>query len=96
MDKKNQKSIPTSKVRRAAKIVGTGAKVGGNYIKYYSKKTFQKDLSRDELHKANAEDIYEALSELKGSALKVAQMMSMDENVLPTAYQDKFAMAQYK
>jgi predicted unusual protein kinase regulating ubiquinone biosynthesis (AarF/ABC1/UbiB family) len=35
------------------------------------------------------------LSELKGSALKVAQMMSMDKNLLPRAYQDKFTMAQY-
>jgi predicted unusual protein kinase regulating ubiquinone biosynthesis (AarF/ABC1/UbiB family) len=32
---------------------------------------------------------------LKGSALKVAQMMSMDKNILPRAYQDKFTMAQY-
>ena len=40
-------------------------------------------------------DIYNSLSELKGSALKVAQMMSMDKNLLPSAYQDKFAMAQY-
>lgn len=95
MGNKDQKSIPTSKVKRAAKIVGTGAKVGGNYIKYYSKKAFNKNLTRDQLNTDNAEDIYNTLSELKGSALKVAQMMSMDEQVLPTAYQQKFAMAQY-
>ena len=95
MGNKDQKSIPTSKVKRAAKIVGTGAKVSGNYIKYYSKKAFNKNLTRDQLNSDNAEDIYNTLSELKGSALKVAQMMSMDEQVLPTAYQQKFAMAQY-
>jgi len=95
MGNKDQKSIPTSKVKRAAKIVGTGAKVSGNYIKYYSKKAFNKNLTRDQLNSDNAEDIYNTLSELKGSALKVAQMMSMDEQVLPTAYQQRFAMAQY-
>lgn len=87
--------IPTSKVKRAAKIIGTSAKVGGNYLKYYAKKAVQPELSRESLHENNAETIYSSLSQLKGSALKVAQMMSMDNSVLPKAYQDKFAMAQY-
>lgn len=90
-----QTSIPVSKVQRAAKFISTGAKVGGNYVKHYAKKVVQHDLNKDELHKSNATDIYKSLSELKGSALKVAQMMSMDKNLLPRAYQDKFAMAQY-
>ncbi|UII25483.1 AarF/ABC1/UbiB kinase family protein [Fulvivirga maritima] len=92
---KEQINIPTSKVQRASKFIKTGAKVGGNYIKHYSKKLFDKDLNNDELHLENATDIYESLSELKGSALKVAQMLSMDKNMLPTAYQDKFSMSQY-
>ena len=92
---KEQSSIPTSKVQRAAKFVKTGARVGTNYVKHYAKKAVNPSLSREELHADNARDIYNSLSELKGSALKVAQMMSMDKNMLPTAYQDKFAMAQY-
>ena len=92
---REQDSIPTSKVQRAAKFIKTGAKVGGNYVKHYSKKLFDPNVSRDELDADNAEDIYNSLSELKGSALKVAQMLSMDKNVLPTAYQEKFTMAQY-
>ncbi len=92
---KEQSKIPTSKVQRAARFVRTGAKVGGNYVKYYTKKAFNKELSRETLHNDNAEDIYESLSELKGSALKVLQMMSMDKNLLPTAYSDRFQMAQY-
>ena len=95
MSDEGQRKIPTSKVKRAAKIVGTSVKVGGNYVKYYSKKAFDRNLSKDSLHSDNAEDIYETLSELKGSALKVAQMMSMDDQVLPKAYQDKFSMSQY-
>lgn len=90
-----QNSIPTSKVKRAAKIIGAGAKVGGNYIKYYAKKAINPELSRDTLHEDNATDIYNSLSELKGSALKVAQMMSMDNQILPKAYQEKFSLAQY-
>ena len=90
-----QDHIPTSKVQRASKFIGAGAKVGGNYIKHYAKKMVNPSLSKEELHTNNAEDIYASLSELKGSALKMAQMMSMDKNILPRAYQDKFTMAQY-
>lgn len=92
---KEQSKIPTSKVQRAAKFVKTGAKVGGNYVKHYAKKAVNPKLTKEGLHNDNARDIYNSLSELKGSALKVAQMMSMDKNMLPTAYQDKFSMAQY-
>lgn len=92
---KEQSSIPTSKVQRAARFAKTGAKVGGNYVKYYTKKVFNNELSRETLHNDNAEDIYSALSKLKGSALKVLQMMSMDQNLLPTAYSQRFQMAQY-
>lgn len=92
---KEQISIPTSKISRAASFAGTGAKIGGNYLKYYVKKALNPELNRDELNENNAEDIYDTLSKLKGSALKVAQMLSMDKNLLPTAYQDKFQMAQY-
>lgn len=91
---KEQNKIPTGKVERAMKLVGTGARIGGNYLKYYTKKTVGID-GTDALHKDNAEDIYNSLSKLKGSALKVTQMLSMDRNFLPRAYTEKFAMSQY-
>ncbi|MDB5135445.1 MAG: Phosphotransferase enzyme family protein [Mucilaginibacter sp.] len=92
---KEQNSIPTSKVERSAKFVKTGFKIGGNYIKHYSKKLFNPGMDKSELNEDNASDIYESLSELKGSALKVAQMLSMDKNLLPQAYTDKFSQSQY-
>jgi predicted unusual protein kinase regulating ubiquinone biosynthesis (AarF/ABC1/UbiB family) len=92
---KQQTSIPTSKVARATQFVKTGVKIGGNYLKYNVKKIIDPTTTRDELHEDNATDIYDSLSELKGSALKVAQMLSMDRSVLPRAYVDRFQMAQY-
>jgi predicted unusual protein kinase regulating ubiquinone biosynthesis (AarF/ABC1/UbiB family) len=92
---KEQNSIPVSKTERSAKFVKTGFQIGGNYIKHYSKKLFNPDLNRDELNEDNATDIYKSLSELKGSALKIAQMLSMDKNILPKSYVDKFTQAQY-
>ena len=92
---RTQETMPTTKVERSAKFVKTGFQIGGNYIKHYSKKIFNPELSRDELNEDNASDIYNSLSELKGSALKIAQMLSMDKNILPRAYVDKFTQSQY-
>jgi predicted unusual protein kinase regulating ubiquinone biosynthesis (AarF/ABC1/UbiB family) len=92
---KEQTSIPTSKVERASKFVTTGIKIGGNYVKHYSKKLMDPSLTKEQLHEDNAGDIYETLSNLKGSALKVAQMLSMDRGMLPKAYSDKFSLSQY-
>ncbi len=87
--------IPTSKIERAGKLVQTGAKIGVNYVKHYAEKIVNPDLSRDKLNENNAEDIYDGLKSLKGSALKVAQMLSMDKNFLPQAYVEKFSLSQF-
>lgn len=92
---KEQTNIPTGKVERASRFVTTGLKVGTNYLKHYTKKLIDPSISREELHADNAEDIYDTLSNLKGSALKVAQMLSMDKGMLPKAYTERFAMSQY-
>lgn len=88
--------IPTSKIQRASKIVTTGLKVGVNYAKYYGQKIVSDESeAKQQLNAANAEDIYDGLKELKGSALKVAQMLSMEKNILPRAYVEKFSLAQF-
>jgi predicted unusual protein kinase regulating ubiquinone biosynthesis (AarF/ABC1/UbiB family) len=87
--------IPTSKIERATKLMQTGAKVGVNYLKYYGEKIVNSDLTRDKLNEDNAEDIYDGLKSLKGSALKVAQMLSMDKSFLPQAYVEKFSLSQF-
>ena len=90
-----QLNIPVGKVSRASKFVQTGVKVGGNYLKHYSKKLIDPSRDRTDLDEDNARDIYKSLSQLKGSALKVAQMLAMDKNLLPSAYQKQFSLGQY-
>ncbi|MBT5403253.1 MAG: AarF/ABC1/UbiB kinase family protein [Crocinitomicaceae bacterium] len=92
---KEQDKIPVSKVKRAAKLVSTGAKIGGNYVKYYAKKVVGNEHAKQDLIEDNAEDIYKSLSELKGGALKMAQIISMDKGMMPAAFTEKFAQAQY-
>lgn len=89
-------SIPVSKIHRASKLVSTGAKVGVNYLKYYGDKlTKTENVARATLNENNAEDIYDGLKQLKGSALKVAQMLSMEKSIMPQAYVEKFSLAQF-
>ncbi|MBT8318111.1 MAG: AarF/ABC1/UbiB kinase family protein [Lutibacter sp.] len=89
-------TIPVSKIQRASKLVQTGAKVGVNYLKYYGDKIISTEVdAKERLNKNNAEDIYDGLKQLKGSALKVAQMLSMEKSVLPQAYVEKFSLAQF-
>ena len=88
--------IPTSKIQRASKLITTGAKIGVNYLKYYGDKfTTTEEEAKVTLDKNNAEDIYDTLKELKGSALKVAQMLSMEKNILPEVYSEKFSLSQF-
>lgn len=89
--------IPTGKIERASKFISTGAKIGVNYLKYYGEKiTKTEGEAKENLNKNNATDIYDGLKELKGSALKVAQMLSMEKNILPAAYVEKFSLSQFQ
>ncbi|RED42883.1 ABC1 family protein [Winogradskyella eximia] len=89
-------SIPITKISRASKLVSTGAKVGVNYLKYYGDKMVNsKEGAKERLNQNNAEDIYDSLKKLKGSALKVAQMLSMEKSILPQAYVEKFSLSQF-
>ncbi|MCH9661200.1 MAG: AarF/ABC1/UbiB kinase family protein [Bacteroidetes bacterium] len=92
-------NIPTGKISRATQLVKTGVKVGGNYLKYYGEKLVSdsdgREQAKEKLNENNAGDIYDGLKNLKGSALKVAQMLSMEKNIMPKAYVEKFSLAQF-
>lgn len=97
MDEKRKEfqSIPTSKVQRAMKVIGASAKVGGNYAAHYAKSMVGVKETKAELDRKNAETVIGTLGEMKGTALKMAQMLSMDEFTLPEQYQKAFEQAQH-
>ncbi len=64
-------------------------------MKHYARKALGEERGQELLHEDNARDIYDSLSHLKGGAMKVAQMMSLNEDFLPGPYREKFAQAQY-
>ena len=69
-------------------------KVGANYIKHTAQKAVNINVDSDELDRKNADELFKLMSQLKGSALKIAQMMSMDNGMLPKSFAQKFALAQ--
>lgn len=86
---KEQDKIPTGKVQRAGKFARAGAKVGLNYLRHSI------GGNKEERDQENARVLYDVLSNLKGSALKMAQMLSLDQQMLPEAFARQFTMAQY-
>ena len=92
---KEQTKIPKNKIGRASKLARTGLQVGVNYLKYKAKKTITGDDDKTAFHEVTAKQTYETFSELKGGPLKLAQMLSMDRNLIPEQYADQFSQAQY-
>jgi predicted unusual protein kinase regulating ubiquinone biosynthesis (AarF/ABC1/UbiB family) len=90
-----QEKIQSSRAGRTASLLGTGAKVGINYLKHYGKRSVGGSSTRQQLDQQNAEDVYETFSKLKGGPLKMAQMLSVDQSLLPPAYAKEFSKAQY-
>lgn len=93
---KTSRQIPISKLERTSKLVRTGAKIGVNYLKYYGDKIVNsEEKARERLDENNASDIYDSLKTMKGSALKMAQMMSMEKSIMPKTYVDKFSLSHF-
>jgi predicted unusual protein kinase regulating ubiquinone biosynthesis (AarF/ABC1/UbiB family) len=91
----DQESIPSTKFSRIVALTGAGAKVSMNYLKHYGKRALGGKVDSERLHERNATAIYKTFSEIKGGPLKLAQMLSIDKNLLPPAYAKEFAQAQY-
>ena len=95
-----QDTIPSGAVSRMAALGGAGVRVGVNYLKHYGRSVISghtaegKRNLRRVLDERNAETVYETFSRLKGGPLKLAQMLSIDKNLLPVAYARQFAQAQ--
>jgi predicted unusual protein kinase regulating ubiquinone biosynthesis (AarF/ABC1/UbiB family) len=90
-----QESIRSHRLDRMAALAGTGARVGMNYLKHYGRQAISGHADANDLQERNANEVFRTFSELKGGPLKLAQMLSIDQSLLPPAYAKQFARAQY-
>ena len=90
--------FPSGKFERTSRMARAGLKIGGNYAKYHVKRVLgSKDNDKEAVHKENAQHLFTELTQLRGTALKLAQSLSMDQSgMLPDAYMDVMSGAQYK
>ncbi|BBD09282.1 ABC1 kinase family protein [Desulfovibrio ferrophilus] len=81
--------IPKGKLRRSVIGGKTAVRVGGQVLGYMAKKPFlskhAKQAARQRLDESSAQAVFACLSLLKGTALKVAQMLSMELELFPEA-----------
>ncbi|MBO6522184.1 MAG: AarF/ABC1/UbiB kinase family protein [Balneolaceae bacterium] len=88
--------FPSSKFERSKIIAKTGIKVGTNYAQRYIKKKMGTDGGEDkEFHTNNAKEVFKEFTKLRGTALKIAQGMSMDQGFLPEEFAEVMSQAQY-
>ena len=82
-------SIPTTKLGRALAGGKTAAKTGGALLGYYAKRPFlspqSRQIEKTKSQQAGARALFSGLTLLKGTALKVAQQLSLETDMLPEA-----------
>ncbi|MCP4673594.1 MAG: AarF/ABC1/UbiB kinase family protein [Desulfobacula sp.] len=80
-------TIPTSKIKRTISSGKTMAKMGINQLEYIVKKPFmskeKQAISKEKKAAENARILFNGLSLLRGTALKAAQMLSLEEDYFP-------------
>lgn len=89
--------FPSSKYERGKIFARTGLKVGSNYAKHYLKRPFDRDTnnSKTVLHQKTAQQVFAEFTKLRGTALKIAQALSMDQGFLPDEFAEVMTQAQY-
>lgn len=86
----NDREVPTGKIRRVLTGGRTAAKVGSQVIGYYAKRPFLseqgREIAKEKVSQESAQTLFQGLSLLKGTALKMAQMLSLEMEILPDAF----------
>lgn len=94
---KSVKKIPTGKLARTTITGMTAAKVGAKHLAYLGKTAFSDKTTQQETKDLHEEEIgkilFQTLSQLRGTALKVSQMLSMQIDLFPETIRQELAKA---
>jgi predicted unusual protein kinase regulating ubiquinone biosynthesis (AarF/ABC1/UbiB family) len=89
-------SIPSSKLSRISVYGTTATKVGFNTLSHKAKKLINTKLSDEKLLEKNSKIIFEALTKLRGTALKMAQLLSLENGLLSPKYIKELEKSTYR
>jgi predicted unusual protein kinase regulating ubiquinone biosynthesis (AarF/ABC1/UbiB family) len=87
--------FPSSKYERGKIFAKTGLKVGKNYASHYLKTLTGRASVKADVDKKTAEDVFGEFTNLRGTALKIAQTFSIDQGFLPEEFTEVMTQAQY-
>lgn len=84
--------IRKGRVGRLAKLGGLAARLGGGAVGLAGKRiTAGKDQALAALHQRTAEQLFETMAEMKGLPMKVGQILSFMDGVVPPEHQASYA-----
>jgi predicted unusual protein kinase regulating ubiquinone biosynthesis (AarF/ABC1/UbiB family) len=89
------KSLPTSKISRGAVVGKAMIKIGTTQAKSFVKRSLGKNSQKhqEEKHEEIGDIIFDALGELKGVSVKIAQQVALGMPFLPPAYLEKISQS---
>ena len=87
--------VPEGKIARSTVAGVAAVKVGLGELKHKIKRPFlseeKQESEKNLLDDKNAKLLFKALTQLRGTALKLAQMVGMEQGLLPEAYQKELS-----
>ncbi len=93
-------NIPTSKLKRSTLTGITAARIGAKHVGYKARSLVMKKknepASRLRHEEEIAELVFSVLTKLRGTALKVSQILSMEADILPVSIREKLKEACYQ
>ena len=91
--------FPSSRLKRGQVAASAGIKMGSNYARYLARRSVggdSKGQAKQQLNRRNAQDLFKQLTKLRGTALKMAQGMSLETGFLPEEFAATLSQAQYQ
>ena len=90
-------TIPTSKMKRSTIAGASMAKVGVKHLTFLGKSTFtstkNKETNKEQHEKEIGQILIATFSQLRGTALKIAQVLSMEADFFPKSIRDELLKA---
>lgn len=92
----SQDEFPSTRFQRGKIFAKTGLDVGSGVVRHVVRKTLDRNADTSEITRQTAGKVLNEFTKLRGTALKLAQSMSLDQSFLPEEVTDILSQAQYK
>ncbi len=96
----DESAVPQGKVKRSGIAAVTTARVGARHLRHRARTALADETERERLREEHERDvarlIFRSLSRLRGTALKIAQALSMELEMLPEALRKELAKSCYQ